>query len=238
MENLTPSEVQKFDQIASEWWNPEGPFKPLHDINPLRIQFILDALDVNSLQHKNVLDVGCGGGILTEGLAKAGANATGIDASSGAIQAASQHAKQSELNIDYVQSTVEQFLTPTPFDIVVCMELLEHVPNPLSVISACARLAKPDGLLFFSTLNRNLKSFLFAIVGAEYVLGLIPKGTHDYAQFIRPSELQKMAKKAGLSITNIQGMTYHPLSKTYALSSNVDVNYLVCCRKSTNHQTH
>lgn len=230
MSNINPSEVQKFDQISSEWWNLEGPFKPLHSINPIRSKFILDSLATQSLEGKRILDIGCGGGILSERLAHLNGQVTGIDASPEAIKTAIRHAEENHLTIDYIQTTAEQFITPEPFDVVICMELLEHVPDPASVIQACARLVKPEGVVFFSTLNRNLKSFLFAIVGAEYILGLIPKGTHDYAKFIRPSELRKMALQAKLEIHSIKGMTYHPLFKEYALSDDVDVNYLVCCK--------
>lgn len=230
MNNINPIEIQKFDRISSKWWDDQGPFKALHEINPIRLKFILDNLGVKSLQGKKTLDVGCGGGILSEQLAKLNSEVTGIDASQNAIKVATQHALDHHLKIDYFHTTAEQFITSNPFDIVVCMELLEHVDDPVSLIKACARLVKPDGILFFSTLNRNLKSFLMAIVGAEYILGLLPRGTHDYAKFIRPSEFRKMASEAKLDIHSIKGMTYHPLFKEYSLSEDVGVNYLVCCK--------
>jgi 2-polyprenyl-6-hydroxyphenyl methylase / 3-demethylubiquinone-9 3-methyltransferase len=232
MENFDPEEVKKFDEIAEKWWDLKGPFKPLHDINPIRLQFILESLKVKHLKNLAILDVGCGGGILTESLAQLDGNLTGIDASQEAIQVAKTHAKEQKLSIQYVETTAEQFFSSENFDVITCMELLEHVPDPFSVVQSCARLIKPGGYIFFSTLNRNLKSFLFAIVGAEYVLGLIPKGTHEYSKFIRPSELNKMALKADLKIKNMKGMSYSPFTKTYQLSENIDVNYLVCFQKT------
>ena len=227
MSNIDPSEISKFDAIASRWWAPEGEFKPLHDLNPLRLKFITDRVD---LDGKKVLDVGCGGGILTESLAQKGAIVTGIDASKNALDVARAHALGAThaSPIDYKEILVETLAEQQPhsFDVVTCLEMLEHVPDPSSVIRACSQLVKPGGYLFFSTINRTAKAYLFAIIGAEYVLKLLPKGVHDYAKFIRPSELDIWARAAGLELKEFAGISYNLLSKQYALTTSVDVNYL------------
>lgn len=225
--NVDQHEINKFEQMASRWWDKEGDFKPLHDINPLRLQFILD--NANGLQGKKVLDIGCGGGILTEAMAKEGAQATGIDMGEMPLEVAKLHMLESGLKIDYQKITAEEFAEQHAgqFDVVTCLEMLEHVPDPSSIIKACRKLVKPDGHVFFSTINRNPKSFLFAIVGAEYLLQMLPKGTHDFKKFIRPSELEAWSRPAGLPFQSIIGMHYNPLTKKYWLSDNVDVNYLV-----------
>lgn len=228
--NLNSNEVDKFDRMAKDWWDPQGPMRPLHDLNPLRLQYIADHVQ---LSGTNVIDVGCGAGLLSEAMAKMGANVLGIDASGEAIEIATQHAKLEQVAIDYHQTTIEEIVTEkaNSYNAITCLEMLEHVPHPESVIKACADLAKPGAKLFFSTLNRNIKSFLFAIVGAEYLLNLLPKGTHEYSSFIRPSELDDACRKAGLHLLDIQGITYNPLSRTCKLSSNVAVNYICCYQK-------
>lgn len=228
--NVDEAEIQKFDNMAKEWWNPNGPMKPLHQLNPTRLQFILNHL---TLQDKKIVDVGCGAGILTESLAKNGAEAVGLDLSTEVLACAREHAKLRHLNIDYREEPVEHYakLHPQKFDAVSCMELLEHVPDPLQVIQACADLVKPQGLVFFSTINRTVKAFLLAIVGAEYVLNMLPKGTHHYDKFIRPSELTAWASEAGLSLVELQGLEYHPLSGKFNLGKNVSANYLACYKK-------
>ncbi|MBA2409439.1 MAG: bifunctional 2-polyprenyl-6-hydroxyphenol methylase/3-demethylubiquinol 3-O-methyltransferase UbiG [Gammaproteobacteria bacterium] len=229
--NFDAAEIAKFELLADQWWNRQGQFKALHDINPLR----LDYIDGRArLTGRQVLDVGCGGGILTEAMAKRGALVTGIDLADASLRAASTHAAQSGLQINYRNVAVEQLADEHPgtFDIVTCLEMLEHVPDPGATVNACARLAKPEGHVFFSTLNRNPKSFLFAIVGAEYVLNLIPKGTHEFARFIRPSELGRRARDAGLQPADITGLVYNPITRGYALSDDVTVNYLMHTRKA------
>lgn len=225
--NLDPAEIAKFEALASRWWDPNSEFKPLHDINPLRANFI----DGHSpVAGQNLLDVGCGGGLLCEAMAHRGARVTGIDMGQAPLQVARLHALESQLNIDYQQALAEDFALQQPqaFDVVTCLEMLEHVPDPASVVAACARLVKPGGHLYFSTLNRNPKSYVFAIVGAEYLLGLVPKGTHDYGKFIRPSELAGWLRAAGLQLRHMTGMTYNPLTKHYRLvESDLSVNYLV-----------
>lgn len=225
--NLDPAEIAKFEALASRWWDPNSEFKPLHDINPLRANFI----DGHSpVAGQNLLDVGCGGGLLCEAMAHRGARVTGIDMGQAPLQVARLHALESQLNIDYQQALAEDFALQQPqaFDVVTCLEMLEHVPDPASVVAACAHLAKPGGHLYFSTLNRNPKSYAFAILGAEYVLGLVPKGTHDYSKFIRPSELAGWLRDAGLQLRHMTGMTYNPLTKHYRLNeADVSVNYLV-----------
>lgn len=225
--NLDPAEIAKFEALASRWWDPNSEFKPLHDINPLRANFI----DGHSpVAGQNLLDVGCGGGLLCEAMAHRGARVTGIDMGQAPLQVARLHALESQLNIDYQQALAEDFALQQPqaFDVVTCLEMLEHVPAPASVVAACARLVKPGGHLYFSTLNRNPKSYAFAIVGAEYLLGLVPKGTHDYGKFIRPSELAGWLRAAGLQLRHMTGMTYNPLTKHYRLvESDLSVNYLV-----------
>jgi 2-polyprenyl-6-hydroxyphenyl methylase / 3-demethylubiquinone-9 3-methyltransferase len=227
--NTDPKELNTFDNAAQDWWNPAGAFKTLHDINPLRLQFITEA---TVLAGKNVLDVGCGGGILAEALARQNARVTGIDMSAKSLSIARNHAALENLTIDYLQTTVEEFAQSHPgeFDVITCLELLEHVPDPVSVVQACAQLVKPGGELFFSTLNRNLKSYLLAIVGAEYVLKLLPKGLHAYEKFIRPSELASWLRACDLELLQLAGIAYNPISRHYQLSTKTDVNYLVHCR--------
>lgn len=228
--NVDPAEIAKFEELAARWWDPHSEFKPLHDINPLRLDYI-DRLE--PLQGKRVLDVGCGGGLLSEGMAARGAQVTGIDMGEAPLSVARLHLYESGLEVDYRQITAEQLAAeqPASFDIVTCLEMLEHVPQPDSVIAACASLVKPGGLVVFSTLNRNPKSYLFAIIGAEYLLRMLPKGTHDYRKFIRPSELDGWARAADLELRDISGMTYNPLTSTYSLGRDVDVNYLTAYRR-------
>jgi len=225
--NVDPHEINKFEQMASRWWDMDGDFKPLHDINPLRLKFIMDR--VGSLQGKKVLDVGCGGGILSESLAKEGAIVTGIDMGDMPLQVAKLHKLESGVEVDYQQTTAEEFAEEHAgeFDVITCLEMLEHVPEPSSIIAACKKLVKPNGDVFFSTINRNPKSFMFAIVGAEYLLQMLPKGTHDFKKFIRPSELEAWSRPQGLEFKDIEGMHYNPLTKKYWMSDNVDVNYIV-----------
>ena len=225
-QNADPSELAKFGDLASRWWDPESEFKPLHDINPLRADYIAQRVD---LRGKRVLDVGCGGGILCESMAECGARVTGTDMGKAPLSVARLHAMESGLDIDYRQITAEELAVDhaESFDIVTCMEMLEHVPDPSSVISACKQLARPGGSIYFSTINRNPKSFLYAIIGAEYVLKMLPAGTHDYSKFIRPSELDVWCREAGLDVISIQGITYNPLTGMYRTSRDVDVNYMV-----------
>lgn len=230
--NVDHAEVRKFEELAHRWWDPDSEFKPLHEINPLRLDFIDQTAQ---LAGKRALDVGCGGGILTEGMAQRGAKATGIDMGEMPLQVARLHLLESEsgLEIDYQRIPVEQLADeqPASFDVVTCMEMLEHVPDPASVIEACARLTKPGGHVFFSTLNRNPKSYLFAIIGAEYVLNMLPRGTHDFSRFIRPSEMDNWIRAAGLTSDAITGLVYNPLTRKYRLDRDIDVNYMVSCRK-------
>lgn len=228
--NVDPAEISKFEELASRWWDPHSEFKPLHDINPLRLNYI----DQHAgLAGKQVLDVGCGGGILAESMAARGAHVLGIDMGEAPLQVARLHMLESGVTLDYRQVTVEALAeeTPASYDVVTCMEMLEHVPDPASVIAACARLVKPGGQVFLSTLNRNPKSYLFAIVGAEYVLRMLPRGTHDFARFIRPSELEGWIREAGLSLQDLTGMSYNPFTKVYRLGKDLDVNYMACCHK-------
>ena len=224
--NVDPAEIAKFEELASRWWDLNSEFKALHDINPLRVNYIDQRAPVAG---KKVLDVGCGGGILCEGMAQRGAKVTGIDMGEAPLSVASLHLHESGLDIDYQKSTAEDFaeLHPEQYDIVTCLEMLEHVPDPGSVISACAKLVKPGGQLFFSTINRNPKSYLFAVIGAEHLLRMLPKGTHDYDKFIKPSELAACLRKAQLEMHNISGMTFNPITKNYRIGKDVDVNYLV-----------
>ncbi|WP_428033133.1 bifunctional 2-polyprenyl-6-hydroxyphenol methylase/3-demethylubiquinol 3-O-methyltransferase UbiG [Amphritea sp.] len=229
--NIDPQEIAKFEELASRWWDRESEFKPLHDINPLRVDFI-DR--IAALNGKSVLDVGCGGGILSEAMAHRGAEVTGIDMGEAPLKVAKLHGLESGVNVSYRQVTVEQLATeqPASFDIVTCMEMMEHVPDPSSIVDACSRLVKPGGFVFFSTLNRNPKSYMMAIIGAEHLLKLVPKGTHDFNKFIRPSELASWIRQSGLQSQKITGLTYNPLSKTYKLNDkDVDVNYMIATRK-------
>lgn len=229
--NADPAELAKFSALAHRWWDPTSEFRPLHEINPLRLAHIEKL--AAGLAGKRVLDVGCGGGILAEAMAARSANVTGIDLSARALTVARLHALEVGSTVEYRDLSAEDLAAESPqaFDVVTCMEMLEHVPQPASVVRACATLVKPGGRVFFSTLNRNAKSFLFAIIGAEYVLRLLPKGTHEYARFIRPSELARDCRAAGLEVDDITGMTYNPLTRRYALGRDADVNYLLACRK-------
>lgn len=230
VENIDRAELAKFEAIASKWWDPESEFRPLHDINPLRLNYIDERCSLNG---KTVIDIGCGGGILSESMAKRGANVTGIDMGEAPLAVAKLHKLESGVEVNYLHSTAEAFAEQKPesYDIVTCLEMLEHVPDPASVIKACAKLVKPGGHVFFSTINRNPKSFVFAIVGAEYVLNLLPKGTHDYKKLIRPSELSEWSRAARLSVTEVSGMTYNPFMKRYKLGRDASVNYLIHTQK-------
>ena len=230
--NVDPAELAKFSDLAHRWWDPESEFRPLHQINPLRLDWINS---IASLQGKQVLDVGCGGGILTDAMARAGANALGIDLATKSLKVAQLHALEVQTpRVQYREVSVEALAAerPASFDVVTCMEMLEHVPDPASIVRACAQLVKPGGHVFFSTLNRNAKSFLFAIVGAEYVLNMLPRGTHEYAKFIRPSELARDCREAGLDWQHTRGMEYNPLTRRYWLSNDTSVNYLVATQKA------
>lgn len=229
-QNVDQNEIGKFEELAARWWDPHSEFKPLHDINPLRLDYIDQAAGLNG---KEVLDVGCGGGILSESMAARGATVTGIDMGAMPLRIAELHTLESGVEVTYRQVPVETLAEESPgrFDVVTCMEMLEHVPDPSSVIAACARLVKSGGFVFFSTLNRNPKSYLLAIIGAEYILRMLPRGTHDYARFIKPSELDAWVRGAGLRTRDIIGMTYNPLTDTYRLGKrNLDVNYMTMCR--------
>lgn len=227
--NTDADEVAKFDALASDWWDPRGAFKPLHDINPLRLAFVEAGSGIGG---KKVLDVGCGGGILAESMAARGAAVTGIDASEAALACARRHLEESGEKVDYIYASAEEMAAQAggTFDVVTCMELLEHVPDPASVVEACARLARPGGEVIVSTINRNPKAYLLAVVGAEYLLGLLPRGTHDYAKFIRPSELHGWSRGAGLALEELRGLSYNPMTRRYRLSDDVDVNYLARLR--------
>lgn len=228
--NISSAEIAKFDLLASRWWDPQGEFRPLHEINPLRLDYIQS---LASLESRRVVDIGCGGGILAEAMAGRGAIVTGIDMAKSPLKVARLHAQESAADIEYIESTAERLADDRPgtYDIVTCMELLEHVPDPSSVIDACRRLARPGGDVFFSTINRNPKAFLYAIVGAEYLLRMLPAGTHDYRNFIRPSELEAWARHAGLQLADSTGMHYNPLLKEYSLRPGLDVNYLMHFRR-------
>jgi len=235
MTNVDPAELDKFSQLAHRWWDTSSEFKPLHEINPLRLNYINR---IAPLHGKTVLDVGCGGGILSESMAALGATVTGIDLGDKALQVAKMHLLESGQQVDYRKISAEdlaaEILSIQPaghYDVVTCMEMLEHVPDPGSVVRACAALVKPGGHVFFSTLNRNPKSYLFAIIGAEYVLNMLPRGTHEYAKFIKPSELAQLCRNATLEVQDVTSMSYHPLYKTYTLNKNTDVNYLLSCRR-------
>jgi 2-polyprenyl-6-hydroxyphenyl methylase/3-demethylubiquinone-9 3-methyltransferase len=228
--NADPAELQKFGALAHRWWDTGGDMRTLHEINPLRLDWI-DRLAL--LSGKRVVDVGCGGGVLAESMAARGARVTGIDLSAKPLRVAQLHALESGIAVDYREASAEALAAEAPasFEVVTCMEMLEHVPDPASTVQACSTLAKPGGWLFFSTINRNAKAFAFAIVGAEYLLRLLPRGTHEYARLIRPSELAAMARQAKLEVVEIIGMTYNPLTRRFALGRDTDVNYLVACRK-------
>lgn len=228
--NVDAQELDKFAQLAHRWWDPNSEFKPLHDINPLRLDYVDQTA---GLAGKKVLDVGCGGGILAESMAARGAQVTGIDLGEKALKVAKLHLLESGQKVDYRLIAVEELAKEQPhqYDIVTCMEMLEHVPNPASVVRACAELVKPGGHVFFSTLNRNPKSYLFAVIGAEYVLNLLPRGTHEYAKFIKPSELGGYCRAVGLGVAGITGMSYDPFGKTYSLGSDTSINYLIHCRQ-------
>lgn len=230
MSNADPIELEKFSQLAHRWWDQNSEFKPLHEINPIRLDYINR---LAQLPGKSVLDVGCGGGILSESMAGVGAQVTGIDLGDKALQVAKLHLLESGKQVTYRKIAVEELATeqPASFDVVTCMEMLEHVPDPQSVIRACSQLVKPGGHVFFSTLNRNPKSYLFAVIGAEYLLNLLPRGTHDYAKFIKPSELAQFSRNAGLNTLNLTGMSYNPISKVYSLGKDTDVNYIVACQR-------
>jgi len=231
--NIDPAEVSKFEQLASRWWDQNSEFKPLHEINPLRLNYIDQRA---TLAGKKVADVGCGGGILSESMAKRGAIVTGIDAGKAPLTVARLHALEANVQLDYQHTTAEALAAehPSEFEVVTCMEMLEHVPDPSSVIQACADLAQPGADLFFSTINRNPKAYAFAIVAAEYLLNMLPKGTHDYAKFIRPSELGQWLRAAGLELVDIKGMSYNPLTRQYSLGKDIDVNYLLHTKKALN----
>lgn len=230
MSNVDHSEIDKFSALAHRWWDPTSEFKPLHAINPLRLGWIQS---ITNLQGKRILDVGCGGGILAESLSKAGATVTGIDLSSKALKVAELHQLESGTSVRYLTISAEDLAKEESqsYDVVTCMEMLEHVPDPSSVVQACAKLCKPGGHIFFSTLNRNPKSYLFAIIGAEYILQLLPKGTHQYEKFIKPSELAQFTRAAGLEVIELKGMTYNPITQIYRLGSDTDVNYMMATHK-------
>ena len=230
--NFDPSEIKKFEDLASRWWDEQGEFKPLHEMNPLRLSFINSG---SALADKAVCDIGCGGGILSESMAKCGATVTGLDMGKAPLSVARLHAMESELEIDYQQITAEEFadLNADKYDVVTCMEMLEHVPDPASVIKACFTLVKPGGSVYFSTINRNPKSYLLAIVGAEYMMKMLPRGTHDYARFIKPSELDSWAREAGLKLSDLKGVSYNPFTGLFSQSQDVDVNYMVHYQRPT-----
>ena len=224
MQNVDDLEIKKFEALAARWWDPTSEFKPLHEINPLRMGLLTS---ITSLAGKRVLDIGCGGGILAEAMARQGAEVVAIDMAEASLSVARLHQLESKLDIDYRRIPAEELAEqePASFDVVTCLEMLEHVPDPSAIVAACQKLVKPDGEVLFSTINRNPKSYLFAIIGAEYILNLLPRGTHEYAKFIRPSELAGWAREAGLSLKEQRGMTYNLLTKRYSLGQDLDVNY-------------
>ncbi|MFJ7566947.1 bifunctional 2-polyprenyl-6-hydroxyphenol methylase/3-demethylubiquinol 3-O-methyltransferase UbiG [Herminiimonas sp. NPDC097707] len=228
--NADPLELKKFSDLAHQWWDPTSEFRPLHEINPLRLEWINS---LAPLAAKTVIDIGCGGGILTESMAKKGANVTGIDLSEKALKVADLHSLESGVQVRYELIAAEDMAAREAgkFDIVTCMEMLEHVPDPAAIVAAAAKLAKPGGTIFFSTINRNPKAYLHAVLGAEYLLRLLPKGTHDYAKFITPAELSRFAREAGLTVDTLRGMGFNPLTKIYSLTHDTSVNYLVACSK-------
>lgn len=232
MQNADPQELAKFSDLAHKWWDPESEFRPLHQINPLRLGWIEQC--AGPLDGRQVVDIGCGGGILSEAMARQGAQVLGADLATRSLKVAQLHAMEAGLaNVAYREVAAEALAAESPdqFDVVTCMEMIEHVPDPTSIVQACAALAKPGGWVFFSTLNRNAKAFLFAIVGAEYLLKLLPRGTHEYARFVRPSELAQACRDAGLDLRHTRGMEYNPFTKRYWLSGDTSVNYLIACRK-------
>jgi 2-polyprenyl-6-hydroxyphenyl methylase/3-demethylubiquinone-9 3-methyltransferase len=231
IKNLDHDEVNKFDELAAKWWDKDGEFRPLHQINPLRVNFIEER---SSVEGKKVLDVGCGGGILAEALNELGANVTGIDASENTIGVAKSHSSSIGSDVIYIQNTIEEFISSHPnekFDVITCLEMLEHVPSPNEIIKSCSNLLKDDGNIFFSTINRNPRSYLFAVIGAEYILNLLPKGTHDYEKFIKPSELAKWIREADLNSKETIGLSYNPITGNYWLGKDIQVNYMVHAKK-------
>ena len=230
MINADPHELQKFSELAHRWWDPNAEFKPLHELNPVRLDWI-DALA--HLPGKRALDIGCGGGILSESMAVRGAKVKGVDLSSSALGVADLHSLESGVEVEYEEIAAEALAAREPgsYDVVTCMEMLEHVPDPAAIVQACATLVKPGGWVFFSTLNRNAKAYLFAVIGAEYIARMLPRGTHDYARFIKPSELAQYVRSAHLDIVEIKGITYRPLSKRFSLSDDSSINYLMACRR-------
>jgi 2-polyprenyl-6-hydroxyphenyl methylase / 3-demethylubiquinone-9 3-methyltransferase len=231
MSNVDPHEIEKFESVASRWWDPESEFKPLHDMNPVRLSYICSK---TQLKDKHILDIGCGGGILTESMAPFGASTTGIDLGKTPLIVAQLHAAESKLDINYQQISAEELASarPNEFSVVTCMEMLEHVPDPAAIVKACSDLAKPGADIFFSTISRTPKAWLAAIVGAEYVLNLLPKGTHEFKKFIRPSELSNWCRKANLDVKEITGIHYNPFAKTFKIGPGVDINYIIHCQKS------
>ena len=231
--NVDSSEIDKFNRLSTRWWDPNGDFKPLHEINPLRLDFILKNINLNNC---NVADIGCGGGILSESMIDYGAHVTGIDMAPDVLRVANIHKKESKKDIEYINITVEELAerSPKSFDVVTCMEMIEHVPDPSKVIDSCSELLKPNGFVFFSTINRNLKSFILDILGAEHFLKLLPIGTHQYDKFIKPSEVNNWSRSASLELVDTIGIHYNPLTKKYSLGRNLDVNYIMCFRKLTN----
>ncbi|WP_426110865.1 bifunctional 2-polyprenyl-6-hydroxyphenol methylase/3-demethylubiquinol 3-O-methyltransferase UbiG [Massilia sp. PWRC2] len=228
--NADPHEIQKFSDLAHRWWDPTSEFRPLHDINPLRLEWINARVP---LHGRKAIDIGCGGGILAESMARKGADVTGIDLSEKALKVADLHSLEAGMNMRYELISAEDMAAREAgqYDVVTCMEMLEHVPDPAAIVRAAAALCKPGGRVFFSTLNRNPKSYLFAVIGAEYVLRLLPKGTHDYAKFVTPAELSQFVRQAGLQVDAVKGMTYNPFTKVYSLGSNTSVNYMIACTK-------